>query len=79
MQPIFPNPTSQFERDLVLQLTKYVREIYSKLDQQTGYAWNGNHPKMGNYELWVDSSNRLRIKNGTPTSDVDGQVVGTQT
>jgi hypothetical protein len=30
------------------------------------------------YNLWVDSSGRLRIKNGAPTSDTDGVVVGTQ-
>lgn len=30
--------------------------------------------------LWVDSTNRLRIKAATaPTSDTDGTVVGTQT
>ena len=30
--------------------------------------------------LWVDSTNRLRIKATTaPTSDTDGTVVGTQT
>jgi len=34
---------------------------------------------LGGYRLWVDSSGRLRIKNGAPTSDTDGTVVGTQT
>jgi len=34
---------------------------------------------IGGYNLWVDSSGRLRIKNGAPTSDTDGTVVGTQT
>jgi hypothetical protein len=33
---------------------------------------------LGGYRLWVDSSGRLRIKNGAPTSDTDGTVVGTQ-
>lgn len=42
-------------------------------------AWNAGHLKMGNYALWVDSSGVLRIKNGAPTSDTDGTVVGTQT
>jgi hypothetical protein len=33
-----------------------------------------------NIYLWVDSTNRLRIKATTaPTSDTDGTVVGTQT
>lgn len=44
-----------------------------------GGAWNTTHLVMGIYHLWVDSSNRLRIKNSTPTSDTDGTVVGTQT
>jgi hypothetical protein len=35
--------------------------------------------QLGTYQLWVDSSGRLRIKNGVPTSDTDGTVVGTQT
>lgn len=31
------------------------------------------------YYLWVDSTGRLRIKSGAPTSDTDGTVVGAQT
>jgi hypothetical protein len=42
-------------------------------------AWNGQRLKLGTYQFWVDSSGRLRIKNGAPTSDTDGTVVGTQT
>jgi hypothetical protein len=34
---------------------------------------------FGTYALWVDSSGKLRIKNGVPTSDTDGTIVGTQT
>jgi hypothetical protein len=34
---------------------------------------------MGSYSFWVDSSGRLRISAGTPSSDTDGVVVGTQT
>ncbi|WPQ64836.1 hypothetical protein SIO70_08135 [Chitinophaga sancti] len=33
---------------------------------------------LGNYFFWVDANGRLRIKNGRPTSDTDGTVVGTQ-
>lgn len=44
-----------------------------------GGAWNSSHLVMGNYRVWVDSSGRLRIKNGSPSSDTDGTVVGTQT
>ena len=41
-------------------------------------SWNFQPLKLGNYALWVDSSGRLRIKNGTPTSETDGTIVGTQ-
>ncbi len=41
-------------------------------------GWNGQHIVMGAYHLWIDSSGRLRIKSGAPTSDTDGTVVGTQ-
>jgi len=34
--------------------------------------------KLGDYHLWVDSGGLLRIKNGVPTSDIDGTIVGTQ-
>lgn len=33
---------------------------------------------LGEYHLWVDTTGDLRIKNGAPTSDTDGTVVGTQ-
>jgi len=41
-------------------------------------AWNLYGFGMGSYKLWVDGSGRLRIKNGIPTSDTDGTIVGTQ-
>lgn len=41
-------------------------------------AWNGTHLRMGTYRLWIDASGRLRVKNGKPTSDTDGTIVGTQ-
>jgi hypothetical protein len=44
-----------------------------------GSAWNSpSLLRLGSYRLWVDASNRLRMKNGAPTSDTDGTVVGTQ-
>lgn len=43
-----------------------------------GAAWDGNHLRLGTYDLWVDSTGKLRIKNGLPTSDTDGTVVGAQ-
>jgi len=43
-------------------------------------AWNsGQLLRLGPYRFWVDSSGRLRIKNGDPSSDTDGTVVGAQT
>jgi hypothetical protein len=46
-------------------------------------SWDAAHLVLGTsasgYHLWVDSSGRLRIKSGPPTSATDGTVVGTQT
>lgn len=42
-------------------------------------TWDAYPIILGSYYLWVDTSGRLRIKNGAPTSDTDGTVVGTQT
>lgn len=42
-------------------------------------SWNGSHMVMGTYHMWIDSTGDLRIKNGVPTGDTDGTVVGTQT
>lgn len=41
-------------------------------------AWNDKPFKIGNYFVWVDASDRLRIKSGAPSSDTDGTVVGAQ-
>jgi hypothetical protein len=46
---------------------------------QADGTWNGGTFRLGAYRLWVDSTGDLRIKNGAPTSDTDGTVVGTQT
>ena len=45
----------------------------------TGGTWNDSHLIMGGYHLWIDSTGRLRIKFGAPTSAEDGAVAGTQT
>jgi hypothetical protein len=44
-----------------------------KLDQM---SWDKTTLQMGNYTLWVDLKGRLRIKHGSPTSDLDGNIVG---
>ncbi|MFD0767751.1 hypothetical protein ACFQZ1_02280 [Bacillus sp. CGMCC 1.60114] len=33
---------------------------------------------LGTYALWVSSSGKSMIKNGAPSSDTDGTIVGTQ-
>ncbi len=43
-----------------------------------GGWWDGRHLKMGAFHLWIDTSGRLRVKNGAPTSPTDGTIVGTQ-
>ena len=34
---------------------------------------------LGTYRMWISSTGKLYLKNGVPTSDTDGTVVGTQT
>ncbi len=41
-------------------------------------VWDQGHLVLGGYHLWIDGSGNLRIKNGTPTSALDGTVVGSQ-
>jgi Right handed beta helix region len=41
-------------------------------------ASNASQIRLGSYTLWVDPAGRLRIKDGVPTSQTDGTVVGTQ-
>jgi hypothetical protein len=38
----------------------------------------GGPLQLGTYHLWVDTTGDLRIKDGVPTGDTDGTVVGTQ-
>lgn len=44
-----------------------------------GGGWNTKHLILGTNHIWVDATGKLRIKNGVPSSDTDGTVVGTQT
>ncbi|MFB5760257.1 right-handed parallel beta-helix repeat-containing protein [Paenibacillus medicaginis] len=43
--------------------------------QTESSAWNAGHLTLGTYHFWVDATGKLRIKNGSPTSDTDGTVV----
>lgn len=52
---------------------------YSTVDTSYGAEWNNvDRLKLGNYNLWIDGSGRLRVKNGSPANDLDGNIVGTQ-
>jgi hypothetical protein len=45
---------------------------------RVGAHWQSpNLAQLGDYRLWVDRAGRLRLKKGTPTSDEDGNTVGT--
>jgi hypothetical protein len=45
---------------------------------RVGSHWQSpNLAQLGDYRLWVDRAGRLRLKKGTPTSDEDGNTVGT--
>jgi len=43
-----------------------------------GGGYNSGHLVLGSYHLWVDGTGDLRVNNGVPSSDTDGNVVGTQ-
>jgi hypothetical protein len=43
-----------------------------------GGGFDEAHLALGSHHLWVDASGVLRIKDGVPSSDTDGTVVGAQ-
>jgi hypothetical protein len=54
--------------------------ITPKIRSVMGGTWDSaSLMQLGGYRLWVDATGDLRIKNGAPTSDTDGTVVGAQT
>lgn len=61
------------------KLTQILRDMAIAINQTQGSYWNGPHPIMGSYHLWIDATGDLRIKSSPPTSDLDGTVVGSQT
>jgi hypothetical protein len=68
-----PQPgTPNYEYNLNFRLAQILQEINRKLTQLEGGKWNGYHPILNGYHLWVDATGALRIKNGAPTSDLDG-------
>jgi hypothetical protein len=42
------------------------------------YVKDGVALRFGTRYLWLDAQNRIRVKNGVPTKDLDGQIVGLQ-
>jgi hypothetical protein len=52
-------------------------KLESDLELGNGYYYSG-HLRIGTYHIWVDSTGDLRIKDGAPSSDTDGTIVGTQ-
>lgn len=51
--------------------------VLAKIGTAYGSAWNSEVLlQLGNYFLWVDATGALRIKNGRPTSDLDGNAIG---
>ena len=62
----------------VLSVSRATGQV-SMTDAGVTLAGTYNKPlTLGSNNLWVDGSGKLRIKSGTPSSDTDGTVVGTQ-
>lgn len=63
--------------------TAIYRDTANRLRMEDGDSfmveglWNGGKLLIGSYRLWVDSGGRLRFKNGEPSSDIDGNIIGT--
>lgn len=69
------------KHNMTSETTKVSPKTRLYIDKETQIGdglWNGQRLKLGAYHLWVDSTGKLRMKNGAPTSDTDGTVVGTQ-
>jgi len=69
--------TTEFERISSAATEKFSVENNGTVNIAGG-GHNSGHIILGAYHLWVDSTGDLRMKNGAPTSDTDGSVVGTQ-
>jgi hypothetical protein len=39
-------------------------------------AWDGLPSKIGSQYVWIDTNLKVRSKNGVPTSDLDGEILG---
>jgi hypothetical protein len=45
---------------------------------RNSYVTDGVALKFGSRYMWIDTQNRIRVKKGVPTSDLDGLIVGLQ-
>ena len=72
-----PTQPAQYDRYIEQQRSGVIEREFLRLEQaipiRNGYL------VLGNYRIWVDATGKLRLKDGIPTSDTDGTVVGTQT
>lgn len=79
-EPKLPDYRSKdWPEKLTWTLTKILRQLATDVNKTTGSDWDGNHPVLGSYHLWLDTSGRLRVKSSKPTSATDGTIIGTQT
>lgn len=78
--PIVPQELrGGYADDLNWKLTQVLRDMAMAINMTQGSKWDTTHPRLGVYHLWIDATGDLRIKSSTPTTDLDGTVVGTQT
>lgn len=67
-----------YDRRLRTALSDMLRDIDRRIRQVEGATWNGPHPILGQYHIWVDATGDVRIKSTPPTTDLDGTIIGTQ-
>ena len=73
----WPEPAPEDPAEAIRWAEEQFRRLSGAL--QLDSAWNRKVLSLGTYRIWVDATGDLRIKDGEPTSDTDGTVVGTQT
>jgi hypothetical protein len=73
------NLRGTYADDLNWKLQQVLRNMAAQVEMMTGSTFDGPHPVLGAYHLWIDATGDLRIKSSVPTTDLDGTVIGTQT
>ena len=74
-----PVASPEYDRLLNAELGKIFLDISNKLKRQEGGTWSGYHPVIGGYNIWIDATGAVRIKDGLPTFDLDGRIIGGST